>query len=38
LVALDATMHLHGPGGARTASAAAFFLDAYKTTCAAASC
>ncbi|WP_328610640.1 FAD binding domain-containing protein [Amycolatopsis sp. NBC_00345] len=30
LVALDATMHLHGPGGARTAPAAAFFLDAYK--------
>jgi aerobic carbon-monoxide dehydrogenase medium subunit len=29
LVALDATMHLHGPGGARTTRAAAFFLDAY---------
>jgi CO/xanthine dehydrogenase FAD-binding subunit len=30
LVALDATMHLYGPGGARTVEAAAFFLDAYK--------
>jgi CO/xanthine dehydrogenase FAD-binding subunit len=30
LVALDATMHLYGPGGARTTPAAAFFLDAYK--------
>jgi CO/xanthine dehydrogenase FAD-binding subunit len=30
LVALDATMHLHGPGGPRETSAAAFFLDAYK--------
>jgi CO/xanthine dehydrogenase FAD-binding subunit len=29
LVALDATMHLHGPGGARIIPAAAFFLDAY---------
>jgi carbon-monoxide dehydrogenase medium subunit len=29
LVALDATMHLHGPGGARITPAAAFFLDAY---------
>ncbi|MCW2661054.1 MAG: hypothetical protein JWP83_2206, partial [Mycobacterium sp.] len=30
LVALDATMHLHGPGGPRTTPAAAFFLDAYR--------
>jgi CO/xanthine dehydrogenase FAD-binding subunit len=30
LVALDATMHLHGPGGACAVRAAAFFLDAYK--------
>jgi len=30
LVALDATMHLHGPSGARTTPAAAFFLDAYR--------
>jgi len=29
LVALDATMYLHGPGGARITPAAAFFLDAY---------
>jgi CO/xanthine dehydrogenase FAD-binding subunit len=29
LVALDATMHLDGPGGARITPAAAFFLDAY---------
>jgi CO/xanthine dehydrogenase FAD-binding subunit len=29
LVALDATMHLHGPGGARITPASAFFLDAY---------
>jgi CO/xanthine dehydrogenase FAD-binding subunit len=29
LVALAATMHLHGPGGARITPAAAFFLDAY---------
>jgi len=29
LVALDATMHLHGPDGARTVQAAAFFLGAY---------
>jgi carbon-monoxide dehydrogenase medium subunit len=29
LVALDATMHLHGPGGPRSIPAAAFFLDAY---------
>jgi CO/xanthine dehydrogenase FAD-binding subunit len=29
LVALDAMMHLHGPGGARITPAAVFFLDAY---------
>jgi CO/xanthine dehydrogenase FAD-binding subunit len=29
LVALDATLHLYGPGGVRTTPAAAFFLDAY---------
>src|SRR5882757_11124704 len=29
LVALDATMHLHGPGGARITPASAFFLDAF---------